>query len=73
MQYFANKLGLTSHYLGEIVSHFIQKYAIENIHEFVIKKAKQLLEQNSAMNNAEGAYKLGFEYPNYFCKYLKSR
>lgn len=73
VQYFADKLGLTPNYLGDIVKHFTQKSAIENIHEFVIKKAKELLEQNRAMNNAEVAYELGFEYPNYFSKFFKKQ
>ena len=73
VQYFADKLGLTSNYLGDIVKHFTQKSAIENIHEFVIKKAKELLEQNTKMNTAEVAYELGFEYPNYFSKFFKKQ
>ncbi|MFV5689637.1 helix-turn-helix domain-containing protein [Flavobacterium sp. ZT3R25] len=70
VQYFADKLGLTANYLGDIIKHFTQKSAIENIHEFVAKKAKELLE-NSGMNNTEVAYELGFEYPNYFSKFFK--
>lgn len=70
VQYFADKLGLTANYLGDIIKHFTQKSAIENIHEFVIKKAKELLE-NSEMKNTEVAYELGFEYPNYFSKFFK--
>ncbi len=73
VQYFADKLGLTPNYLGDIVKHFTQKSAIENIHEFVIKKAKELLEQNAELNNTEVAYELGFEYPNYFSKFFKKQ
>lgn len=73
VQYFADKLGLSANYLGDIVKHFTQKSAIENIHEFVIKKAKELLEQNSRITNAEVAYELGFEYPNYFSKFFKKQ
>jgi len=73
VQYFADKLGLTPNYLGDIIKHFTQKSPIENIHEFVIKRAKELLEQNTAMNNAEVAYELGFEYPNYFSKFFKKQ
>ncbi|MGV8963211.1 MAG: helix-turn-helix domain-containing protein [Candidatus Saccharimonadaceae bacterium] len=71
VQYFADKLGLTSNYLGDIIKHFTQKSALENIHEVVIRKAKELLEQNSEMNTTEVAYNLGFEYPNYFSKFFK--
>jgi len=73
VQYFADKLGLTPNYFGDIIKHFTQKSAIENIHEFVIKKAKELLEKNTGMNSAEIAYELGFEYPNYFSKFFKKQ
>jgi len=71
VQYFADKLGLTPNYLGDIIKHFTQQSALENIHEFVIRKAKELLEQNKDMNTTEIAYELGFEYPNYFSKFFK--
>ena len=73
VQYFADKLGLTPNYFGDIIKHFTQKSAIENIHEFVIKKAKELLEKNRGMNSTEVAYELGFEYPNYFSKFFKKQ
>ena len=73
VQYFADKLGLTPNYFGDIIKHFTQKSAIENIHEFVIKKAKDLLEKNKEMNSTEVAYELGFEYPNYFSKFFKKQ
>lgn len=73
VQYFADKLGLTSNYLGDIIKHFTQKSPIENIHEFVIKKAKEMIEKRSDLNNTEIAYELGFEYPNYFAKFFKKQ
>ncbi len=73
VQYFADKLGLTSNYLGDIIKHFTQKSPIENIHDFVIKKAKEMLEKRSDLNNTEIAYELGFEYPNYFAKFFKKQ
>lgn len=69
--YFADKLGLTSNYLGDIVKHFTHKSALENIHEFVIKRAKELLAGNAELNTTQVAYELGFEYPNYFSKFFK--
>ena len=71
VQYFADKLGLTPNYFGDIIKHFTQKSAIENIHEFVINKAKEMLENRPDLNNTEIAYELGFEYPNYFAKFFK--
>ncbi|MDH6251972.1 AraC family transcriptional activator of pobA [Chryseobacterium sp. H1D6B] len=73
VQYFADKLGVTANYLGDIVKHFTQKSALENIHEFIIKKAEELLAQGTQMNTAEIAYELGFEYPNYFSKFFKKQ
>ncbi|OAH72531.1 hypothetical protein AXA65_09885 [Chryseobacterium sp. FP211-J200] len=73
VQYFADKLGLTANYLGDIIKHFTQKSALENIHEFVIKKAKELLMENEKLNTTEVAYELGFEYPNYFSKFFKKQ
>ncbi|KFC20619.1 hypothetical protein IO90_15895 [Chryseobacterium sp. FH1] len=73
VQYFADQLGLTANYLGDIVKHFTKKSALENIHEFVIKKAKELLLENENMNTTEVAYELGFEYPNYFSKFFKKQ
>ncbi len=71
VQHFADQMGLTANYLGDIIKHFTQKSALENIHDFVIKRAKELLEQNTAMNTTEVAYELGFDYPNYFSKFFK--
>jgi len=71
VHYFADRLGMTANYLGDIIKHFTQKSALENIHEFVIRKAKEVLATNSDMNTAEIAYQLGFEYPNYFAKFFK--
>lgn len=73
VQYFADKLGLTANYLGDIVKHFTKKSALENIHDFVIKRAKELLIDNKKLNTAEIAYELGFEYPNYFSKFFKKQ
>lgn len=73
VQYFADKLGLTANYLGDIIKHFTQKSALENIHDFIIKRAKELLLENKKMNTTEVAYELGFEYPNYFSKFFKKQ
>jgi AraC-like DNA-binding protein len=73
LHYFADKLGLTLNYLGDIIKHFTQKSPLENIHEFVIRKAKEMLEKRGDLNNTEIAYELGFEYPNYFAKFFKKQ
>jgi AraC family transcriptional activator of pobA len=73
VQYFADKLGLTSNYLGDIIKHLTQRSAIETIHDFVIVKAKEMLEKRKDLNTTEIAYALGFEYPNYFSKFFKKQ
>ena len=73
VQYFAEKMGLTANSLGDIIKHFTKKSALENIHEYVISRAKSLLEQEPGMNTAEVAYELGFEYPNYFSRFFKKQ
>ena len=73
VQYFADELGLTANYLGDIIKHFTQKSALENIHEFVVKKAQEMLVENQKLNTAAVAYELGFEYPNYFSKFFKKQ
>lgn len=70
VQYFADKLHLTPNYLGDIIKYFTRKSAIENIHNFIIERAKKLLKENK-LNNSEIAYELGFEYPNYFARFFK--
>lgn len=71
VQHFAEKLNLTPNYLGDIIKHFTKKSAIENIHAFVVEKAKELLEKRMDLNTTEIAFELGFEYPNYFSKFFK--
>jgi AraC family transcriptional activator of pobA len=73
VQFFADKMGLTPNYLGDIIKQITKKTAIENIHEFVIAKAKEMLENRNDLNTTEIAYVLGFEYPNYFSKFFKKQ
>lgn len=73
VQFFADKLGLTPNYFGDIIKHYTKKSALEIIHDFVIKKAKEMLTNRSDLNNTEIAYELGFEYPNYFAKFFKKQ
>lgn len=70
VQYFAEKMGLSPNYLGDIVKYFTNKSAIDTIHSMVINKAKIHLRQ-TRMNISEVAYELGFEYSNYFAKFFK--
>jgi YesN/AraC family two-component response regulator len=73
VQYFADIMGLTPNYIGDIIKQITGKTAIENIHEFVTAKAKEMLENRNDLNTTEIAFALGFEYPNYFSKFFKKQ
>ncbi|WP_206368220.1 helix-turn-helix domain-containing protein [Sphingobacterium sp. B16(2022)] len=64
---------MSANYLGDIIKHLTNKSALENIHDFVVIKAKELLEIKKELNSTEVAYELGFEYPNYFAKFFKKQ
>lgn len=68
--YFAKKMNLSSNYLGDVIRHFTGINAKDIIQNHIVEIAKkQLLE--TKLSNAEIAYQLGFEYPNYFAKFFK--
>ncbi len=71
VQYFAARLDLTPNYLGDVIKQLTQKSAIETIHEFVIARAKGMLEKRMDLNTSAIAHALGFGYPNYFAKFFK--
>jgi AraC family transcriptional activator of pobA len=73
VQYFGDMMGLTPNYLGDIIKQITTKSAIENIHDFVIAKAKEMLEKRNELNTTEIAFALGFDYPNYFSKFFKKQ
>ena len=73
VQYFGDKMGLTPNYLGDIIKQITKKSAIENIHDLVIAKAKEMLEKRNELNTTEIAFALGFDYPNYFSKFSKKQ
>ncbi|WP_312343429.1 helix-turn-helix domain-containing protein [Chryseobacterium binzhouense] len=68
--YFAEKLNLSSNYLGDVVKHFTGTNAKDFIQNHIAETAKKLLLETTS-SNSEIAYQLGFEYPNYFAKFFK--
>ncbi len=70
VKYFADELKLTPNYLGEIIKQATNKTAIDTIQDALFYRAKQLL-ANHTLTISEIAYKLGFDYPNYFAKAFK--
>ncbi|UNY98779.1 helix-turn-helix domain-containing protein [Zhouia spongiae] len=72
VHYFANKMKLTPNYLGDVLKTYTQKSAIATIHERTTNRAKELLLETN-LTNAEIAFELGFDYPNYFAKFFKKQ
>ncbi|HEX8575010.1 MAG TPA: helix-turn-helix transcriptional regulator [Flavobacterium sp.] len=70
--YFGSKLNLSSSYLSDLLKKETGKTTKDHINECVIRLAKEkLLSTND--NVSEIAYSLGFEYPQYFNRFFKSR
>lgn len=70
VNYFAEKLNLSTNYFGDLIKHNTNKTASEIIQEKIIYEAKNRL-QNSEKTVAEIGYDLGFKYPTYFIRMFK--
>jgi len=70
VNYLAGKLSVSTRYLSDVLRQETGKTALEHIHIYLIKEAKNLL--LSSENNVSGiAYDLGFESPSYFTRLFK--
>lgn len=72
VQYFADKVHLSSNYLGDLIKKETGKSIKDHINGMVVEKAKTLL-LNSNHSVSEIAYSLGFNYPHYFSRMFKSK
>lgn len=72
VHYFAEQLHLSDSYLSDLLKKETGKTAQENIHVFVIEKAKNML-VNTDQSVSEIAFELGFEYPQYFSRLFKKK
>jgi AraC-like DNA-binding protein len=72
VQYFADKLNISSGYLSDLLRQTTGQNAQQHIHEKVIEKAKEQLTTTDLSVN-EIAYQLGFQYPQSFSKLFKSK
>lgn len=70
VQYFAEKLNLSTNYFGDLIKHNTDKTASEIIHDKIITEAKIKL-KSTDKTIAEIGYNLGFEYPTYFARLFK--
>jgi AraC-like DNA-binding protein len=67
-----NALNMSGHYLSDLLKLETGKTIKEHIHLKIIEKAKyQLL--NSSISVKSLAYDLGFEYPQYFSRFFKTK
>lgn len=72
VDYFSNKIHLSSSYLSDLLKKETGLNAKERINVFIIDKAKMRL-LSSADTVSEIAYELGFNYPHYFSRLFKSK
>ncbi len=70
VNYLANELFLSTRYLSDVLKQETGMTALEHIHIYLIKEAKNLLLSANA-NIAQIAYELGFESPSYFTRLFK--
>jgi AraC family transcriptional activator of pobA len=72
VQYLAEQLNVSSHYLSDMLRSLTGQNAQQHIHNKLIEKAKEML-SISHLSVAEIAYQLGFEHPQSFNKLFKSK
>ena len=68
----ADELFLSPRYLSDVLKKETGKTALEHIHIFLIKEAKNLL-IGTENNVSEIAYELGFDSPSYFTRLFKKQ
>ncbi|MBD1394941.1 helix-turn-helix domain-containing protein [Mucilaginibacter glaciei] len=68
----AAQMNVSAHYLSDMLRSVTGQSAQQHIHDFLIEKAKQLLLTTNLSVN-ETAYRLGFEYPQYFNRLFKNK
>lgn len=72
IEWVANKLSVTQRYLSDALKVETGRSALDHINSFLIDEAKNLLLQPN-VSISETAYKLGFEYPQYFSRLFKKK
>ncbi|WP_260293676.1 helix-turn-helix domain-containing protein [Sedimenticola hydrogenitrophicus] len=68
----AQKMGMSARYLSDMLKAETGKSALEHIHLYLLDEAKDLLLQPH-VTVAEVAYRLGFDYPQYFSRLFKKK
>lgn len=72
IEFLSEKLSITQRYLSDTLKKETGKTTTEHIQLYLINEAKNLLlEPNTSISDT--AYKLGFEYPQYFSRLFKKK
>ena len=72
VEWMANQLGVSHRYMSDTIKAETGKTAVDQINLYLIEEAKNLLLAPNA-SISETAYKLGFEYPQYFSRLFKKK
>lgn len=68
----ASELAMSTHYLSDLLRNLTGLNTQQQIHAYLIEKAKGLL-LTTPLSVNEIAFSLGFEYPQYFSRLFKSK
>ena len=72
VEWMATQLGVSHRYMSDTIKAETGKTAVDQINLYLIEEAKNLLLAPNA-SISETAYKLGFEYPQYFSRLFKKK
>lgn len=72
VEWMASQLGVSHRYMSDTIKAETGKTAVDQINLYLIEEAKNLLLAPNA-SISETAYKLGFEYPQYFSRLFKKK
>ncbi len=72
IEWMAGQLGVSHRYMSDTIKAETGKTAVDQINLYLIEEAKNLLLSPNA-SISETAYKLGFEYPQYFSRLFKKK
>ncbi|XZF16032.1 helix-turn-helix domain-containing protein [Chitinophagaceae bacterium MMS25-I14] len=72
VQFLAEQLNISAHYLSDMLRSLTGQNAQQHIHNKLVEKAKEILTATN-LSVSEIAYQLGFEHPQSFSKFFKSK
>lgn len=72
VEWLAGQLGVSHRYMRDTIKAETGKTAVDQINLYLVEEAKNLLLAPNA-SISETAYKLGFEYPQYFSRLFKKK